>query len=177
MKIVIIGCSGTGKSTLARDLATLTDFPILHLDKVFHKYPSEIAREKLRQATQNFISENENGIIDGNYGSTFDERLPFADEIVWLQLPPVVSLFRVIKRSIGVRLAGKIRPDMAEEFVEKWDKDYLEFLKFVWTFSQKEVPEIERKLTEFDVWDKLVILKNRKDKEKYLAKYDRKAKN
>ena len=42
-----------------------------------------------------------------------------------------------------MRLFHKNRSDMAEEFREKWDKDY----------------------------------KNRKDKEKYLIKYDRKTKN
>ena len=52
MKIMIIGSSGSGKSTFARELGKITSYPILHLDKVFHKYPSEIAREKLREATR-----------------------------------------------------------------------------------------------------------------------------
>ncbi|MDG4981772.1 hypothetical protein OGZ39_08880 [Lactococcus lactis] len=55
MKIMIIGSSGSGKSTFARELGKITNYPILHLDKVFHKYPSEIAREKLREATRIFI--------------------------------------------------------------------------------------------------------------------------
>lgn len=88
MKIMIIGSSGSGKSTFARELGKITNYPILHLDKVFHKYPSEIAREKLREATRIFIFQNENVIIDGNYGSTLDERLPFADEVIWLKTPP-----------------------------------------------------------------------------------------
>ena len=44
MKIMIIGSSGSGKSTFAREIGKITSYPILHLDKVFHKYPSEIAR-------------------------------------------------------------------------------------------------------------------------------------
>ena len=76
-----------------------------------------------------------------------------------------------------MRLFHKNRSDMAEEFREKWDKDYLEFLNFVWTFPEKEFPQIEQKISEFAVWDKVNILKNRKDKEKYLIKYDRKTKN
>ena len=177
MKIMIIGGSGAGKSTLARELAEKTNYPVLHLDKIFHKYPSENAREKLREATRAFIAQNENGIIDGNYGSTLNERLPYADEIIWLKVSRVKTIFRVIKRSILVKFFAKKRLDMADEFEEKWDKEYLEFLKFVWTFKEQEVPEIERNLTKFLAWDKVMILKNRKDKEKYLAKYDRKAKN
>lgn len=177
MKIMIIGSSGSGKSTFARELGKITSYPILHLDKVFHKYPSEIAREKLREATRIFIFQNENVIIDGNYGSTLDERLPFADEVIWLKTPRLKTTFRVIKRSIKSRIFGKNRPDIAEEFKEKWDKEYLEFLKFVWTFPEKEFPQIEQKIKEFNVESKVIVLNNRKDKEKYLANYGRKAKN
>ena len=177
MKIIIIGSSGSGKSTLARELAKKTDYPVLHLDKVFHKHPSDLGRIKLREATRDFIPQNENGIIDGNYGSSLSERLPYIDEIVWLKGSRFKTVFRVIKRSILVRLFHKNRSDMAEEFREKWDKDYLEFLNFVWTFPEKEFPQIEQKISEFAVWDKVIILKNRKDKEKYLIKYDRKTKN
>ncbi|MFC4651477.1 adenylate kinase [Lactococcus nasutitermitis] len=177
MKIVIIGSSGAGKSTLTRELAELTNFPVLHLDKVFHKYPENIAREKLIETMRDFIAEHENWIIDGNYGSTLDERLPFADEIIWLDFSRLVATWRVFTRSIKTRIVGENRPDMAAEFVEKWDKDYLEFLKFVWTFPEKEVPQIKEKLTEYDVWQRVIVLKNKKDKENYLKKYDRKNKN
>ena len=85
MKIILIGSSGSGKSTLAREIAKKTDYPVLHLDKVFHKYPSDLGRIKLREATRDFISQNENGIIDGNYGSSLSERLSYIDEIVWLK--------------------------------------------------------------------------------------------
>ena len=63
MKIMIIGSSGSGKSTFARELGKITSYPILHLDKVFHKYPSEIAREKLREATRIFIFQNDTLIL------------------------------------------------------------------------------------------------------------------
>jgi len=88
-----------------------------------------------------------------------------------------ITTFRVIKRSIKSRVFGKNRPDIAEEFKEKWDKEYLEFLKFVWTFPEKEFPQIEQKIKEFNVESKVIVLNNRKDKEKYLANYGRKAKN
>ncbi len=71
--------------------------------------------------------------------------LPFADEVIWLKTPRLKTTFRVIKRSIKSRVFGKNRPDIAEEFKEKWDKEYLEFLKFVWTFPEKEFPQIETK--------------------------------
>ncbi|MCB9821876.1 hypothetical protein H6801_00670 [Candidatus Nomurabacteria bacterium] len=35
-KILIIGCPGTGKSTLARKLGDITKLPVIHLDKFWH---------------------------------------------------------------------------------------------------------------------------------------------
>ena len=53
MKIMIIGSSGAGKSTLTRKLSDLTDFPVLHLDKIWHSTDySESAREILREKVQ-----------------------------------------------------------------------------------------------------------------------------
>lgn len=167
MKIILIGSSGSGKSTLTRELSVLTESSVLHLDRVFHA-AEDHQREVLRQTTRAFIATHECWIIDGNYGSTLDERIPFADVIIWLKVPRLTTLMRVFKRSIKVRWLGQKRLDMASEFVEKWDKEYLEFLKFVWNFPKTEFPQIEENLTKFDAWDRVVILKNRKDKAKYL---------
>ncbi|AYF99731.1 adenylate kinase [Lactococcus allomyrinae] len=168
MKIILIGSSGSGKSTLTRELSVLTESSVLHLDRVFHATTQQ-PREVLRQTTRSFIASHESWIIDGNYGSTLDERIPFADVIIWLKVPRPTAVMRVVKRSVKARWLGQKRQDMASEFVEKWDKEYLEFLKFVWNFPKTEFPQIEENLTKFDAWDKVVILKNRKDKAKYLT--------
>ena len=170
MKIVIIGCSGAGKSTLTRKLSAVTGLPVLHLDKVFHKFPESIAKAQLYEITQDFVSSHESWIIDGNYSASMDLRLPFADEIVWLKIGRLRALSRVIKRSVAVRIFGKKRPDMADEFREKWDREYLEFLSFVWTFEARQTPKIEANLTKFEAWDKLIILKNKKEIREYLER-------
>src|SRR6185437_6621009 len=36
-RVVVVGCSGAGKTTLARTLATLLDAPHVELDSIFHQ--------------------------------------------------------------------------------------------------------------------------------------------
>ena len=36
-RIIIIGCGGAGKSTLARKLGEVLDLPVVHLDQLFWK--------------------------------------------------------------------------------------------------------------------------------------------
>jgi adenylate kinase family enzyme len=52
-RIIIIGSSGGGKSTLARQLGDITGLPVIHLDKVFWnpnwvETPKDIWQEKVK---------------------------------------------------------------------------------------------------------------------------------
>jgi adenylate kinase family enzyme len=164
MKIVVIGQSGAGKSTFARQLALEMGYPILYLDSLWHATDySEAATIQFRQAQVEFMASHENWIVEGNYASSFDLRLPQADQIVLLKANRLTIMWRVITRSIKYRLNPSTRPEMAEaHFQEKWDKEYLEFLKWVWTFDKTQ--GMAEKLAGYDV----MVLKTRKEKETYL---------
>ena len=112
-KVIVIGSPGAGKSTFARQLRAVTNLPLYYLDMLWHKpnrttVDRTIFDEKLKE-----IVLKDKWIIDGNYGSTLDERLPFSDEVIWLKTPRLKTMFRVIKRSIKSRVFGKNRPDIA----------------------------------------------------------------
>lgn len=68
MKIQICGYSGSGKSTLARALGKKFNVPVLHLDSVNWygdwQYRSD---EEKTEIVNNFLSENDGWVIDGNY--------------------------------------------------------------------------------------------------------------
>ena len=53
--------------------------------------------------------------------------------MLWLRLPRLLCLFRVIMRRI--RYAGRSRPDMTEGCPEKVD---LEFLSYIWNFEKED---------------------------------------
>ncbi|WP_252899215.1 AAA family ATPase [Lactococcus fujiensis] len=138
MKIMVIGSSGAGKSTFSKKLSERTGYPLLHLDKIWHETDySDSALAYFKKVQKQFIAENENCIVDGNYSGTMETRLPSADLIIWLKISRLKALRRVISRSLKTRFAGKNRSDMATNFVEKFDKEYWEFMKFIWNFPKK----------------------------------------
>lgn len=109
MKIAILGYSGSGKSTLARAIAKKTGFACLHLDSV-HFLPGwvEKADEQARTEVQAFLTAHADWVIDGNYPALCRaERLAAADAILFVALPRVSCLVRVLRRTRTHR--GRVR--------------------------------------------------------------------
>ncbi|MDR0299687.1 MAG: hypothetical protein LBI13_06345, partial [Streptococcaceae bacterium] len=53
-------------------------------------------------------------------------------------------------------------------FKEKFDKDYWEFMKYIWNFSKKSEVRIQALVDKFDKNDKVIFIKEQKDKEKVI---------
>ena len=68
-RILILGCGGAGKSTLARRLGAATGLPVVHLDGLYWQ-PGWVAMERAawRRTVENEIAKDA-WIIDGNFGS------------------------------------------------------------------------------------------------------------
>ncbi len=143
-RILIIGCSGGGKSTLARAIGVKLALPVFHLDKLWWQ-PGwvELGHEIFRPLVRNLVAE-ERWVIDGNYSDTWDIRMPRADMIIWVDLPRRVCLWRVFRRA--VTQLGTVRSDMARGCPERLD---LEFFLYVWSFRKKNEKRIEAALREY----------------------------
>jgi len=169
LRILVVGVSGSGKSTLAKKLSHDLGIPVLHLDRIWHStnYDNE-GTKFLIESQIGFIEKNPSFIIDGNYSGTMDVRIPHSNIIIWLKSSKWKSLFRVFTRSIKTKL-GYLREDMAEEFKEKFDKEYLEFLKFIWNFEKNNVPKIEKNIAKRSDDCELFIIKNRQELDRLLT--------
>lgn len=75
---------------------------------------------------------------------------------------------RVIKRTLKRKRDRATRPDMPNDFTEKLDKEYLDFLCFVWRFKRKNEPRIFQLIDTLQVKNKLLILDNKRDRQKYI---------
>lgn len=85
MKIQIIGYSGSGKSTLAKILAKHYRIPRLHLDNVqFLGNWQTRPMATQQQMVRDFLEQNENWVIDGNYHHLAPERFEMADLTIFL---------------------------------------------------------------------------------------------
>ena len=100
-KIAVIGTSGSGKTTVARELARRLGVPHVELDALYHG-PSwaETPAEEFQRRVAAAIDGN-GWVVDGNYDSKLgDLVLDSADTVVWLDLPLRVALTRVTRRTI-----------------------------------------------------------------------------
>ena len=143
-RVLVIGISGAGKSTFSRALATETGLPLIHLDKEFWR-PGwvQTPRQEWR-ARVSELAAGERWIMDGNYDSSLDLRLPRADTVLWFDYPMLRSLRRAMWRA--ATSYGRVRSDMAEGCPERID---LEFLRYIWTFNAKERPRVIASLAKF----------------------------
>lgn len=140
-RIMVIGVgAGVGKSTFAHRLGELTGIEVTHLDRLYwHPNWVEAPLEEFR-AAQEQIVQNERWIIEGNYSRTFDIREPSADTIIYLELPLLVCLYRVLKRRVLYH--GKTRDDIGEGCEEKIDWAFLKYI--LKTYGTRKKKMIER---------------------------------
>ena len=98
-RILILGRTGSGKTTLAREVAAALGVPHVELDSLyfgpdFSRAPLPVLRERTSAAIA-----GERWVTDGNKRAVRDLVWPRADTIVWLDYPVYVSLWRLAKRA------------------------------------------------------------------------------
>jgi adenylate kinase family enzyme len=136
MRVMILGNAGSGKSTLARRLQSTFGWSLLNLDGLWHADDYSVAaKQRLIAAQHNFMADKRSWIIDGNYASMMAERLAQADLIVVCQVSRVTAVLRVLRRSWRFHRDPASRPEMPADFVEHLDRDYWDFIKYVWSYQ------------------------------------------
>jgi len=131
VRIVLLGCAGAGKTTLATRLSEATGAPLICLDAIWQEGwgPPEVPAFR---AMLTELHAGEAWISDGNFAlATFDIRLPRADLIVWLEPPRRLCALRATLRVFRLGEAHKLAklPDA---------------LRFIWGFERRNRPLIER---------------------------------
>lgn len=161
-RIILIGCGGAGKSTLAQQLGEKLDIPVVHLDKLFwHPGWVESSKEEIDEKIR-IEMEKPRWIMDGNYNRTLPERLKRCDTVIYLDFSRFACLMGVAKRVITTY--GKVRPDMGEGCPERID---LDFFKWVWNFNKNKREGYYKLLNETQGVE-TIVLKNRRAVKKFL---------
>lgn len=171
-RILVVGSSGAGKSTFARRLGAATGIPVVHLDKLYWN-PNWVGTTdefEWRAKIETALS-GDAWIVDGNYSGTLELRLRRADTIVFLDLPRVLCVWRVIKRAAFYR--KRTRPDVAEGCNERFNREFVKFLHYIWTYPARSKPKVERMMRENQSRLKIVRLKSKREVEKFLSEYER----
>ena len=161
-RVIIVGCGGAGKSTLARQLGEITGLPVVHLDKIFW-LPGwvERDREEFDELLRQEMGKDE-WIMDGNFNRTMPQRVAKCDTIIYLDFSRVACLLGVLKRVITTY--GTVRPDMGEGCPERVD---LEVLKWVWNYNRDKRERNYQLLNEAENVE-TIVLKNRRMVRRFL---------
>lgn len=140
MKIAIVGSSGSGKTSLAKELSRLLGIPRIELDQYFHqpKWTHPTNQEFKEMVALLIESHKDSGwIIDGNYQRRLEDLVPrSADMIIWFNLERRVVTYRILKRSLMRSMFRKILWNgNRERFTNLFKSDPYENI-ILWSWTQ-----------------------------------------
>ncbi len=163
-RVLLIGCGGAGKSTLARRMGEALSLPVIHLDTHFWRsgWVEPTYEEWVEQLRG--LLQRDRWVMDGNFGRTLQMRLEAADTVVFLDTPRWRCIVRVIRRVLRYR--GKTRADLAPGCAEKFDWT---FLKWIWHYrkrNRRRILEIKERTADTHRWE---MLAHPRDAEAFLA--------
>ena len=158
MKIHIIGCSGTGKTYLAKKLSNKYNIPRYDLDNIYwdnssEKYETKTEFEKRDKLLQKIL-EKDSWIIEGIYYKWLEQSFKNANIIYILDLPKYIYKFRIIKRFIKRKL--KLEAGKKETL-----KSLINLLKWTDKFQNENMKEIIKILEKYK--EKVYLIKSKKE--------------
>ena len=146
-RLVVIGTTSSGKSTLAEKIAKRFDLDFIELDALhwepnWQDAPLDVFRERVRAATQ-----AERWIVAGNYHVVRDLIWTKAEAVIWLDYPFLLVLKQLTRRTFSrwrtqELLWGTNREPFWVHF-KLWSQDSL----FLWLFKtywrrKRETPQL-----------------------------------
>ena len=156
-KVIVIGCPGSGKSTVSRALHNKTGIPLYHLDMMYWNADKTTVEKSVFLERLSAVLEKDEWIIDGNYSSTMELRMAACDTVIFLDYPLDVCLDGIKERR------GKPRGDMPWIETEE-DAEFIEFIK---SYNEQQKPKVLELLEKYS--DKnIVIFKSREEADAFL---------
>ena len=158
MKIRIIGCSGSGKTYLAKRLSEKYNIPNFDLDDIQwdnsqNSYGVKMPLEKRNQMLNDILKQSD-WIVDGVYYAWVQKSFEDADLIYVLDIPKWIYRFRIIKRFVKRRVG-------LEKGKKETLKSVCDLLKWTNTFQNNNMKEIIRILEPHK--EKVIYIKKKEE--------------
>ena len=161
-RIAIIGCGGSGKSHLARQLGAALDLPVTHLDALYYDEAWNPLPKDAFAALQRDLVAAPTWVIDGNYASSLPIRLTAADSVVFLDLPAVTCLWGVAQR----RLRQRGGQDKATGVYDRITRD---FLRYVWDYRRSMRPRVRALIDQHAGQADVIVFTSRRAARRWLS--------
>ncbi len=165
-RIMVLGPSGTGKTTICRILGKKLGLKVLHLDSVYWKKDwNNISKEEFDKYMKKFFAKNRQWTIDGNYTNNrhFQYRLDLADTIILLDFGLQVSLKGIHERAAEYK--HRSRGDMAEGCIEGIDQEFLQYT----AFYKNKGRYVKAIIDQYKNKKQVLVFKSRKEIHEWIA--------
>lgn len=140
-RVAIIGCGGSGKTTLARRLATAIGTTATHLDAIYYDEEwNTLPPDKFAEVQAELVA-TERWVIEGNYASTLPIRLQRATHVIFLDLPAVTCLWGIVQRRWRYR-GGQYHQ------AGVYDRITWGFITYIWGYRREMAPRVRALLAD-----------------------------
>ncbi|MEU8132163.1 topology modulation protein [Streptodolium elevatio] len=161
-RISVIGVGGSGKTELANRLAALLEVPVTHLDAVYYADDwTPLAPEEFAARQRELVAAPA-WVIDGNYASTLDIRLKACDTVIFLDIPPAVALFGVLRRRLRYR--GGQHPGQGV-----YDRITWGVVQYILGYRRRMRPKVEHLIAEHGTHATVHVFTSRRAVNRWLA--------
>lgn len=175
-RVAIWGPPGSGKTTLAKDLAKILGYQVFHSDNLYIKSNwKQLRPESLRNKAIPLLRA-EKWIIDGNFGELRDEVLEHATLVIILNPPLLILLIRIFKRTLlsvtnGFKILRLFPPQIAvvtSGLTEIIPNIFIELIIISWRFKRKTFNYLYNKATNKLRKNSVLVLRRVKDVKDFL---------
>lgn len=169
-RIAVYGPTGSGKTTVSRELGHLLGLPVVELDALFHRpnwepTPEDEFREKI---SEHLACHSDGWVCDGNYHAIRDIVLPKAETVVWLRLPFPLVFWRLLKRTVTRAWTGE---SLWGTNYESWRQSFLSrdsILLWCITHWRAHIRGIAESLHEISHHADVVVLRSMREVREFL---------
>jgi adenylate kinase family enzyme len=163
-RIVVVGCAGSGKTSLALNLGRKLALPVVHLD-VLYWLPGwkESDKASFRIRVADAIA-GDDWVADGSFSElALDLTLSRADTLVMIERPRWLCQWRIAWRSAFDR--SRQRPDLPEGCPEKFDP---KLMREAWRYNVERLPAIEAEREKYGAHVAVVRLNSDREIENFV---------
>jgi adenylate kinase family enzyme len=161
-RVAIIGCGGSGKSHLARQIGAVLGVVPVHLDTVYYDADWNPLPAAEFAAVQRELVRPQRWVIDGNYASTLPIRLKAADTVIFLDLPARTCLRGIAQRRL--RHGGG-----QHDAIGVYDRITWGFIRYILGYRKTMAPWVRSLIAEHAGHADIAVLTSRRAARLYLA--------
>ena len=164
-RIIVVGCQGSGKTSLALKLGRKLGLPVVHLDVLYWRSGWKASDKASFRARVADAIADEGWVVDGSFsGLAFDLTLARADTLVVIDRPRWLCQWRILWRSIFDRAGTRL--DLPEGCPEQFDWN---LMREAWRYNADRRPVIEAERLKYGAEVSVVRLSSDRKIDDFLA--------